>query len=82
MQTQFVLFMLKDERFFQGVVPATIAVMNGRIKVGLDNKEIELLGDPANQTKTIKTSRRDLPYVLSQVRNISSSMGTVEVTRI
>uniref|UniRef100_A0A8D9AIM1 Pseudouridine-5'-phosphate glycosidase n=1 Tax=Cacopsylla melanoneura TaxID=428564 RepID=A0A8D9AIM1_9HEMI len=51
----------------QGAVPATIAIIEGRIKVGLDDNQIEQLGHPKNANKTVKTSRRDLPCVLSQV---------------
>ncbi|NQW36505.1 MAG: pseudouridine-5'-phosphate glycosidase [Flavobacteriales bacterium] len=45
-------------------VPATIAIINGRLKVGLTLAEIELL---AKEGKAIiKTSRRDMPYLISQ----------------
>ncbi|KAI5750758.1 hypothetical protein M8J77_001054 [Diaphorina citri] len=50
----------------QGVVPATVGIIDGRIKVGLSDNQIEELGHPNNKHKTVKTSRRDLPYVLSQ----------------
>lgn len=46
-----------------GAIPATIAVMDGKIKVGLSEGEIELLGKTG--TDAIKCSRRDLGYVLS-----------------
>lgn len=45
-----------------GAVPATIAVMGGRIHVGLLDAELELLGQA---TSAYKVSRRDLPFVLS-----------------
>ncbi len=45
-----------------GAIPATIAILNGRLKVGLSAAEIDLLGRSGQQT--IKTSRRDLPVVL------------------
>jgi pseudouridine-5'-phosphate glycosidase len=46
-------------------VPATIAVMKGRVKVGLDR---EMLSEFASlKTPAVKTSRRDFPYVLSKV---------------
>jgi len=45
-------------------VPATIAIINGRLKVGLTIEEIEYL---AKEGKAIiKTSRRDMPYLVSQ----------------
>jgi pseudouridine-5'-phosphate glycosidase len=51
--------------FTQGAVPATIAIIKGRIKVGLDQ---ETLAEFASlKTPAVKTSRRDFPYVLSKV---------------
>ena len=32
----------------EGVMPATIAIINGRIKIGLTNEEIEYLGTADN----------------------------------
>lgn len=49
----------------QGAVPATIAVVKGRVKVGLSSDELEALARPS---KAVKISRRDFPYVLSHVR--------------
>jgi pseudouridine-5'-phosphate glycosidase len=46
-----------------GAVPATIAIINGKICVGLSDEQLELLG---NSTDAIKVSRRDLAYVLAQ----------------
>ena len=45
-----------------GAEPATIAVMNGRIRIGLTDDELELLG---RSEHVAKVSRRDLPAVLS-----------------
>lgn len=45
-----------------GAVPATIGIINGRMKVGLTAEEIEYLAKAEN---VLKVSRRDLPYVLS-----------------
>lgn len=46
----------------QGGVPATIAVIGGKIRVGLTDEELELLG---RSSDALKLSRRDLPYALS-----------------
>ena len=46
-----------------GAVPATIAVLNGRLKAGLSAGEIEHLGRAAG---VVKTSRRDLPFVVTK----------------
>lgn len=47
-----------------GSIPATIALINGKIKVGLTEAELELIGKKGSEV--IKASRRDLAYVLSQ----------------
>jgi pseudouridine-5'-phosphate glycosidase len=48
----------------QGAVPATVAVIDGRLKAGLSRPEIEALGrlGPAAH----KASRRDLPFLIAQ----------------
>lgn len=48
----------------EGAVPATIAVLKGKLKVGLSADEIEYLG---KKGKTVaKASRRDLPLLLAK----------------
>jgi len=47
-----------------GAIPATIAILNGKIKIGLTEEEIDYLAKSG--TKIVKASRRDLPYLLSQ----------------
>jgi pseudouridine-5'-phosphate glycosidase len=46
-----------------GAVPATIAIMDGKICIGLSEQQLEMLG---NARDAIKVSRRDLAYVLAQ----------------
>ena len=46
-----------------GAVPATIAIMDGKICIGLSEEQLETLGTASD---AIKVSRRDLAYVLSQ----------------
>ncbi len=46
----------------KGAVPATIAILNGKIKIGLSNEELEYLGQASD---VIKASRRDIPYILA-----------------
>ncbi|KAM4748686.1 uncharacterized protein WCC33_006060 [Rhinophrynus dorsalis] len=46
-----------------GSVPATVAILNGRIHIGLCDEELQYL---ARSKDCVKVSRRDLPYVLSQ----------------
>lgn len=45
-----------------GAVPATIAVLDGKIRIGLSEAELELLGQ---SPEAMKLSRRDLAYALS-----------------
>ena len=47
-----------------GAIPATIAIINGVITVGLTNDEIEHLGKVG--MKANKTSTRDIPYIVSK----------------
>ena len=47
-----------------GAVPATIAIINGKIKVGLNNDEIDHLARSGKEI--IKASRRDIPYLISK----------------
>lgn len=47
----------------EGAVPATIAVIGGRIKIGLDDKDLMIL---ATSEEVMKLSRRDLPYAISK----------------
>ena len=47
-----------------GAQAATIALLDGRIKVGLTPEEIDRIGRGGKAV--IKTSRRDMPYVLAQ----------------
>ena len=48
-----------------GAVPATIAIIDGKICIGLSPGQLELLGTSPD---AMKVSRRDLPYALSQSR--------------
>jgi pseudouridine-5'-phosphate glycosidase len=59
-----------------GAVPATIAIINGRLKVGLNKEEIEILGSGKN---VIKTSRRDIPFIIA---NKADGATTVASTMI
>ncbi|SHH63604.1 pseudouridine-5'-phosphate glycosidase [Clostridium grantii] len=47
-----------------GAVPATIAILNGKLKVGLTEEEIRHLGKKG--LEVVKTSRRDIPFVVAK----------------
>ncbi len=57
---------LEVERIIRenGAIPATIAILNGRLKVGLSEDEIDFLGKTG--LEAVKTSRRDLPFIISK----------------
>jgi pseudouridine-5'-phosphate glycosidase len=46
-----------------GAVPATMAILNGRLKAGLTVAEIETLGQSGRSV--VKVSRRDLPFIVA-----------------
>jgi len=48
-----------------GAVPATIAVVDGVIRVGLDDATLQRLAVEASSGKIVKASRRDLPAVVA-----------------
>ncbi|MCM3742960.1 pseudouridine-5'-phosphate glycosidase [Sporosarcina luteola] len=45
-----------------GAVPATIAIIDGKIKIGLSDEELEMFG---NSQGVAKASRRDLAYLIA-----------------
>ena len=47
-----------------GALPATIAIIDGKMKAGLSEKEIDYIGKQG--ADVVKTSRRDIPFVLSK----------------
>ncbi len=47
----------------QGAVPATIAVLDGKLHIGLSNEQLDLLG---NSKEVLKVSLRELPYVMTR----------------
>ena len=46
-----------------GATPATIAIINGKLKVGLTDEEIDYFGKKGREIT--KVSRRDIPYVVA-----------------
>lgn len=57
-----------------GAVPATIAILNGVIKVGLTNEDIEMLSSEGKKNSR-KCSRRDLAFVLARKMNGSTTVA-------
>jgi len=60
-----------------GATPATIAVIDGRLKVGLTPAEVEVLAR-AGQAVT-KCSRRDLPYVVATGRHGATTVAATMI---
>ena len=60
-----------------GATPATIAILNGRVKVGLSGEELEYLGKSGS--KVIKTSRRDIPFVVSQKKDGATTVASTMI---
>ena len=55
-----------------GAVPATIAVLDGRPRIGLASDDLELL---ATSDEVSKVSVRDLPYVMSRGRHGATTVA-------
>ncbi len=56
-----------------GAVPATVAIMNGKIKVGLSAQELELF---ASSSGVAKVSRRDLPGIIARKQLGATTVAT------
>lgn len=66
-----------------GAIPATIAILDGKLCVGLNAQQLELLGN----TKGVwKVSLRDMPYVISQklpgATTVAATMRIASMVRI
>lgn len=66
-----------------GAIPATIAILKGKLKVGLTAEEIEYLGKAKD---VIKTSRRDIPFIVAKkadgATTVASTMIIAALARI
>ncbi len=67
-----------------GATPATIAIIDGQLRVGLSHSELELFAKSGPQI--IKVSTRDLPFVVSQKLNgattVASTMRIAAMAKI
>jgi len=59
-----------------GAVPATIAIINGRIKVGLSQDEMDLIG---RSDEIKKASRRDIPMILVREEHGATTVAATMV---
>ena len=60
-----------------GAVPATIAIINGRLKAGLSSDEIDTLGQAG--LSVIKCSRRDLPFVVATQQHGATTVAATMI---
>ncbi len=56
--------------------PATIAILNGKLKVGLTKEEIDYLGKAGN---VIKTSRRDIPFIIAKKADGATTVASTMI---
>ncbi|MCD4826226.1 MAG: pseudouridine-5'-phosphate glycosidase [Acholeplasmataceae bacterium] len=67
----------------QGAVPATIAIMDGKIKIGLTDEDLETL---AKSKDAVKVSRRDMASVIAMKQlgatTVASTMICAEMANI
>ena len=61
----------------EGAVPATTAIIDGRIKVGLSEEELEFM---AKDDTIIKASRRDYAYIVSKGLHGATTVATSIIT--
>lgn len=59
-----------------GAIPATIAILKGKLKVGLTAEEIEYLG---KAKKVIKTSRRDIPFIVAKKADGATTVASTMI---
>lgn len=66
-----------------GAIPATIAVLDGRVRIGLEAEDLELL---ATSTEIMKLSTRDLPVAIGLGRHgattVAATMACAALARI
>jgi pseudouridine-5'-phosphate glycosidase len=60
-----------------GAVPATIAILQGKLVVGLSNEQIEYLGKTGQQV--IKTSRRDIPFIVAEQKDGATTVASTMI---
>ena len=59
-----------------GAVPATIAILDGKIKIGLSREEVEYLGTAKD---ILKASRRDLGHIVSNGLNGATTVAATMI---
>ncbi len=69
--------LVEDEVRRNGAVPATIAIINGRLKAGLTKDEIEYFGKKG--TAITKASRRDIPTIIAKKEDGATTVAATMI---
>lgn len=68
--------LLENEVRSNGAIPATIAIIQGKIRVGLEKKDIEYIATDKN---VHKVSRRDVPYIIASGLNGATTVASTMI---
>ncbi len=68
--------MLEDTVRENGAVPATIAIIDGKIKIGLDAEDLDFLGQSKD---VLKASRRDIPIVVAMGKHAATTVSATMI---
>lgn len=60
----------------KGAIPATIAIINGKMKVGLTEEELEFMGSSKD---ILKASRMDLPVIIAKGLNAATTVAATMI---
>ncbi|NRD73441.1 pseudouridine-5'-phosphate glycosidase [Shewanella sp. VB17] len=60
-----------------GAIPATIAILKGKLKVGMTPLEVEYLGKAG--LDVIKTSRRDIPFIVAKQADGATTVASTMI---
>ncbi len=61
----------------QGAIPATIAIIKGRLKVGLTEEDITYLGRAGSEVT--KVSRRDIPFIVASKKDGATTVAATMI---
>jgi pseudouridine-5'-phosphate glycosidase/pseudouridine kinase len=62
-----------------GSVPATIGLINGRVKIGLEGPDLERLAHPDRNSSVVKISRRDIAAAISTKKDGGTTISSTLV---
>ena len=68
--------MVEDEIRKYGAVPATLAIIKGRLKIGLTSEELDYV---ATAKDVMKCSRRDIAFVVSGKKDAGTTVATTMI---